>query len=221
MIFIIMHHLSSVNMFWNLVWNCCGENWCFYQFVIIIFLILASASYIFEQFVGLLSISSQLLPSIMNLLKRLTEEAHVYTNPQPTIPASSHSFRSQTLQSNPDTNTILDPSAATIVESAESSNVHSCSDDEIEYSSPNVAHQKPPKIWLVLMIGPDGSIDVCRYKNSFGMGSVVKLEAVNVIKQHDLRTCIVIRILCPVQNIYVYTNASGYVSHNRYTYTMF
>uniref|UniRef100_A0A1S4E2A1 Protein ROOT HAIR DEFECTIVE 3 homolog n=1 Tax=Cucumis melo TaxID=3656 RepID=A0A1S4E2A1_CUCME len=97
-------------------------------------------------FVGLLSISSQLLPSIMNLLKRLTEEAHVYTNPQPTIPASSHSFRSQTLQSNPDTNTILDPSAATIVESAESSNVHSCSDDEIEYSSPNVAHQKPPKI---------------------------------------------------------------------------
>ncbi|XP_031745912.1 protein ROOT HAIR DEFECTIVE 3 homolog 2 isoform X2 [Cucumis sativus] len=80
-------------------------------------------------FVGLLSILSQLLPSVMNLLKRLTEEAHVYTNPEPTMPANSHSFRSQTLQSNPDTNTILDPSAATNVESAESSNVDSCFDD--------------------------------------------------------------------------------------------
>ena len=122
------HHLLSMNMLSDLVWNC-GEKWCFYRFVVMIFLIFASASYIFGQFVGLLSILSQLLPSVMNLLKRLTEEAHVYTNPEPTMPANSHSFRSQTLQSNPDTNTILDPSAATNVESAESSNVDSCFDD--------------------------------------------------------------------------------------------
>lgn len=93
--------------------------------------------------VGLLSISSQLLPSVMNLFKTLAEQAYVYTNPQPTRPSNSQSFRSQTIQSNPDTNTVLEPSAATNVESSSvSSNVDSCSDSEMEYSSPNVVHRQ-------------------------------------------------------------------------------
>lgn len=108
-----------------------------------ILLILACASRIFEQLVGLLSISSQLLPSVMNLFKTLAEQAYVYTNPQPTRPSNSQSFRSQTIQSNPDTNTVLEPSAATNVESSSvSSNVDSCSDSEMEYSSPNVVHRQ-------------------------------------------------------------------------------
>ncbi|XP_022994736.1 protein ROOT HAIR DEFECTIVE 3 homolog 2-like isoform X1 [Cucurbita maxima] len=89
---------------------------------------------------GLLSISSQLLPSVINLLKRLAEQAHRHTISQASRSsppsANSRSFRSQILYSN-HTNTILEPSAVTNVESSVSSNVESSSDSEIEYSSPS------------------------------------------------------------------------------------
>ena len=108
--------------------------------LVTILLILASSSRIFEQLAGLLSISSQLLPSVINLLKRLAEQAHGHTNSQASRPsppsANSRSFRSQTLYSN-HANTILEPSAVTNVESSVSSNVESSSDSEIEYSSPS------------------------------------------------------------------------------------
>ncbi|XP_022142481.1 protein ROOT HAIR DEFECTIVE 3 homolog 2 [Momordica charantia] len=93
---------------------------------------------------GLLSVSSQFLPSVLNLLRKLTEEAQGYTNPQSTRPLSNfQSFRSQAPQSNPETNSILEQSAVSNVESSVSSNVESSSDsEEIEYSSPSLVHRQ-------------------------------------------------------------------------------
>ncbi|XVF87054.1 hypothetical protein PTKIN_Ptkin18bG0089700 [Pterospermum kingtungense] len=79
--------------------------------------------------VGLISISSKFLPTIMNLLRRLSEEAQGHQTPQ----QSSIRFQSFRNQSP------LNPTSS-IPESSVSSNI-SASDDGIEYTSPNLTHR--------------------------------------------------------------------------------
>lgn len=86
------------------------------------------------QLTGLLSISSKFLPTVMNLLKRLAEEAQggasggtEAQNPS----ATSQAFRNQTPR----------PEASSI--SHQSSTVSSvgCSDGDSEYSTTNLTHR--------------------------------------------------------------------------------
>ncbi|KAF4362476.1 hypothetical protein CsatB_001403 [Cannabis sativa] len=89
---------------------------------------------------GLLSISSRFLPTIMNLLRRLAEEAQGGPTPQASGqsgPIISQGFRQQTHGSN--------PLSSSIPESSISSNISS-SDSSVEYSSPNLSHRRPTKI---------------------------------------------------------------------------
>ncbi|CAL1402357.1 unnamed protein product [Linum trigynum] len=96
---------------------------------------------------GILSISSRFLPTIMNLLKRLAEEAQgqgqqqqqqhqTPTAPRP-YPVDSHSFKNESSSSNPTSTVIPDSSVS-------SSNV-SYSDSGMEYSSPNQMHRRSSK----------------------------------------------------------------------------
>ncbi|KAF3450156.1 hypothetical protein FNV43_RR06236 [Rhamnella rubrinervis] len=89
---------------------------------------------------ALLSVSSRFLPTVMNLLRRLAEEAQGYAVPKaPTQSESvvSQSFRQQTPQAN--------ALSSSIPESSVSSNISS-SDDGVEYSSPNVTHRRTTNI---------------------------------------------------------------------------
>lgn len=87
---------------------------------------------------GILSISSRFLPTVMNLLRRLAEEAQGHPAPEAlrTESLASHSFRSQT-QPN--------PMSATIPQSSVSSNISS-SHDGVEYTSPNLTHRQSAKV---------------------------------------------------------------------------
>ncbi|MBA0748103.1 hypothetical protein Gogos_004955 [Gossypium gossypioides] len=81
---------------------------------------------------GLISISSRFLPTIMNLLRRLAEEAQGHQTDEPPRQQCSLVFQSLKNQSHPNpTNSIPESSVA--------SNI-STSDGGIEYSSPNVTH---------------------------------------------------------------------------------
>ncbi|XVF27210.1 hypothetical protein REPUB_Repub14bG0087500 [Reevesia pubescens] len=86
---------------------------------------------------GLISISSRFLPTVMNLLRRLAEEAQGHQTPERPRQQSSLSFQSFRNQSQ------LNPTSS-IPESSVSSNV-SASDGGIEYSSPNL-RQRSTKI---------------------------------------------------------------------------
>ncbi|KAM3748873.1 hypothetical protein ACB098_05G140500 [Castanea mollissima] len=84
---------------------------------------------------GLLSISSRFLPTVMNLLRRLAEEAQGHPAPEaprPPYSLASQSFRNQTPQPNPVSNSIP--------ESSVSSNI-SFSDSGVDYASPNLIHR--------------------------------------------------------------------------------
>ncbi|XWS18727.1 hypothetical protein CRYUN_Cryun32bG0069400 [Craigia yunnanensis] len=85
---------------------------------------------------GLISISSRFLPTVMNLLRRLAEEAQGYQTPEPPRQQSSLAFQSVRNQSHP---------TSSIPESSVSSNI-SVSDDGIEYSSPNLSQRRSSKI---------------------------------------------------------------------------
>ncbi|PON62048.1 RHD3/Sey [Trema orientale] len=89
---------------------------------------------------GLLSISSRFLPTVMNLLRRLAEEAQGHPTPQASRQSGSlmpQGFRHQTHPSNPTSNSIP--------ESSVSSNI-SPSDSGVEYSSPNLTHRRVTNI---------------------------------------------------------------------------
>jgi hypothetical protein len=89
------------------------------------------------QLPGILSISSRLLPTVMNLLRRLAEEAQ--GRPTPEAPMQqSFSFQNNRNQ------TQLNPTSSTIPESSESSSCMSSTDSE--YSSPNLMHRLSTKI---------------------------------------------------------------------------
>ncbi|KAE8715070.1 Protein ROOT HAIR DEFECTIVE 3-like protein 2 [Hibiscus syriacus] len=83
---------------------------------------------------GLISISSRFLPTVMNLLKRLAEEAQGHQTPDAPRQQSPLAFQSFKNQNN------LNPTS-TIPESSVSSNI-STSDVGIEYSSPNLTHKR-------------------------------------------------------------------------------
>ncbi|KAG4124562.1 hypothetical protein ERO13_D10G047501v2 [Gossypium hirsutum] len=88
---------------------------------------------------GLISISSRFLPTVMNLLKRLAEEAQGHRTPEsPTQQQSSVAFQSFRNQSQ------LNPSSS-IAQSSVSSNV-SVSDSSVEYSSPNLMQRRSTKV---------------------------------------------------------------------------
>ncbi|KAF8408635.1 hypothetical protein HHK36_004698 [Tetracentron sinense] len=73
---------------------------------------------------GLLSISSKFLPTIVNILKRLSEEARGHPTPEaPRPPPSlgSQSFRSQTQRLSPVMDSVPDSSVSSTVSSSESS----------------------------------------------------------------------------------------------------
>ncbi|KAL4386024.1 hypothetical protein GQ457_09G004330 [Hibiscus cannabinus] len=86
---------------------------------------------------GLISISSRFLPTVMNLLKRLAEEAQGHQTPVPPRQQSSVAFQSFRNQSQPNP-------TSSIPESSVSSNV-SVSDSGIEYSSPNLTQRRGTK----------------------------------------------------------------------------
>ncbi|PON67730.1 RHD3/Sey [Parasponia andersonii] len=89
---------------------------------------------------GLLSISSRFLPTVMNLLRRLAEEAQGHPTPQASGQSGSlmpQGFRHQTHPSNPTSNSIP--------ESSVSSN-NLLSDSGVEYSSPNLTHRRATNI---------------------------------------------------------------------------
>jgi hypothetical protein len=89
------------------------------------------------QLPGILSISSRLLPTVMNLLRRLAEEAQ--GRPTPEAPMQqSFSFQNNRNQ------TQLNPTSSTIPESSVSSSCISSTDSE--YSSPNLMHRQSTKI---------------------------------------------------------------------------
>ncbi|XP_057986092.1 protein ROOT HAIR DEFECTIVE 3 homolog 2 isoform X4 [Hevea brasiliensis] len=87
---------------------------------------------------GILSISSRFLPTLMNLLRRLAEEAqgHPASEAPRTHSLVSHSFKNETQRN---------PISSAIPESSVSSNVSS-SDDGVEISSPNLTHRRSEKI---------------------------------------------------------------------------
>ncbi|XP_044495894.1 protein ROOT HAIR DEFECTIVE 3 homolog 2-like isoform X2 [Mangifera indica] len=79
---------------------------------------------------GIISISSRFLPTVMNLLRRLAEEAQGHTPeaPRPQQSLASQIFRHQTQQN---------PVPSSIPKSSVSSNISS-TDSDVEYSSPNL-----------------------------------------------------------------------------------
>ncbi|XP_024022750.1 protein ROOT HAIR DEFECTIVE 3 homolog 2 isoform X1 [Morus notabilis] len=92
------------------------------------------------QLAGLLSISSRFFPTVMNLLRRLAEEAQGHPTPQASGQsgsAVSQGFRHQTHPSNPLSNSIP--------ESSVSSNISS-SDDGVEYLSPILNRRRATNI---------------------------------------------------------------------------
>ncbi|XP_022723301.1 protein ROOT HAIR DEFECTIVE 3 homolog 2-like isoform X3 [Durio zibethinus] len=87
---------------------------------------------------GLISISSRFLPTVMNLLRRLAEEAQGHQTPEAPKQQSSLAFQRVGNQSQ------LNPSIS-IPESSVSSNIKA-SDDGVEYSSPPLSHRRSIKI---------------------------------------------------------------------------
>ncbi|KAJ4846197.1 hypothetical protein Tsubulata_030589 [Turnera subulata] len=87
---------------------------------------------------GILSISSKFLPTIMNLLRRLAEEAQGRPTPEASRPQppTFQTFRNQT-QPN--------PLSSSVAESSVSSNITS-SEDGVEYSSPSLTQRRSTKI---------------------------------------------------------------------------
>ncbi|GLT59945.1 hypothetical protein SLA2020_327380 [Shorea laevis] len=84
---------------------------------------------------GFITISSRFLPTVMNLLKRLVEEAQGHTTPEAPRPSPSLSAHSLRNQGQPN------PMSASVPESSVSSNISS-SDGDTEYSSPNITHRR-------------------------------------------------------------------------------
>lgn len=96
---------------------------------------------------GLLAISSRFLPTVMNLLRRLAEEAQGNPTPQPPRPPphlASQGPRHQTQQSN--------PAFSLFPDSSVSSNISS-SDGGIEHSSPNLIQRRSTKVEEVEVSG--------------------------------------------------------------------
>lgn len=88
---------------------------------------------------GILSISSRFLPTIMNLIRRLAEEAQGHRPPEASRPQqslASQSFRYEKLPP---------AGSSSIPESSVSSNISS-SESEFEYSSPNLIRRRSTNI---------------------------------------------------------------------------
>ena len=91
---------------------------------------------LYSQLAGILSISSRFFPTVMNLLRRLAEEAQGRTTPQEQRPTQQpplvhhQSVRNQTQQPNTGSNSIPVSSVSSNISSTESVN------DYTEYSSP-------------------------------------------------------------------------------------
>ncbi|BFG28354.1 hypothetical protein CerSpe_146280 [Prunus speciosa] len=89
---------------------------------------------------GILSISSRFLPTVMDLLRKLAEEAQ--GNPAPEAPRGAVSVASQSHRNEtPLPNTI----SSSIPESSVSSNISS-SDGDVEYSSPPLRQRRPTNV---------------------------------------------------------------------------
>ncbi|TQD98663.1 hypothetical protein C1H46_015720 [Malus baccata] len=89
---------------------------------------------------GILSISSRFLPTVMNLLRKLTEEAQGNQTPEAQrrpVSLSSQSRRNETPQPNPVT--------SSFPESSVSSNISS-SDTGMEYSSPPLRQRRTANV---------------------------------------------------------------------------
>ncbi|KDP33110.1 hypothetical protein JCGZ_13554 [Jatropha curcas] len=86
---------------------------------------------------GIFSISSRFLPTVMNLLRRLAEEAQGQPAPEAPRPQSlaSHSFRNHTQPNS---------TLTTMPQSSVSSNISS-SEDGVEYTSPDLRHRQSAK----------------------------------------------------------------------------
>ncbi|KAI8524674.1 hypothetical protein RHMOL_Rhmol13G0166300 [Rhododendron molle] len=89
------------------------------------------------QLAGVLSVTSRFLPTVMNLLRQLAEEAQGHPAPEtPSPPHSlaSHSLRTQTYQPNLSvSSSVPDSSVSTHISSTEGG---------VEYSSPHLTHRR-------------------------------------------------------------------------------
>ena len=92
----------------------------------------------FVQLPGILSISSRLLPTVMNLLRRLAEEAQGHQAPEAPM-QQSFSLQNSRNQTQPN------PISSTLPDSSVSSSCISSTDNEAEYSSPNSTHRRSTK----------------------------------------------------------------------------
>ncbi|KAK7850241.1 protein root hair defective 3 like protein 2 [Quercus suber] len=120
-----------------------------YLMVLFVFLLLSKALWVqmdipreFQNstLAGLLSISSRFLPTVMNLLRRLAEEAQGHPTPEaprPPYSSASQCFRNQTPQPNPVSNLIPESSVSSDI---------SFSDSGVDYSSPNLIHRRTTNI---------------------------------------------------------------------------
>ncbi|KAI8001095.1 hypothetical protein LOK49_LG09G02582 [Camellia lanceoleosa] len=85
---------------------------------------------------GLLSLSSRFLPTVMNLLRKLAEEAQgnpAPEAPRPPLPLGSHNFKSQTQQPHTVSSSVPVSSVSSNISSTESGD---------EYSSPQLTHRR-------------------------------------------------------------------------------
>ncbi|GMP71472.1 hypothetical protein CsSME_00029854 [Camellia sinensis var. sinensis] len=85
---------------------------------------------------GLLSLSSRFLPTVMNLLRKLAEEAQgnpAPEAPRPPQPLGSHNFKGQTQQPNTVSSSVPVSSVSSNISSTESGD---------EYSSPQLTHRR-------------------------------------------------------------------------------
>ena len=128
------------------------------------------------QLAGLLAISSRFLPTVMNLLRRLAEEAQGNPTPQPPRPPphlAYQSSRHHTQQSN--------PAFSLFPDSSVSSNISS-SDGGIEHSSPNLKQRRSTKVEEVEVSGWETSFSGLVIFSKFMFTS-------NLYAYHGLNLC--------------------------------
>ncbi|KAG4195939.1 hypothetical protein ERO13_A06G140333v2 [Gossypium hirsutum] len=128
--------LSTIMLIVVLIMLLANRNPLYLMGLFVVYL-LSKAMWVRGQFqhgtlAGLISISSRFLPTIMNLLRRLAEEAQGHQTAEPPRQQCSLVFQSLKNQSHPNP-------TDSIPESSVASNI-STSDGGIEYSSPNVTH---------------------------------------------------------------------------------
>lgn len=130
-----------------LFWHCDCLSWVemfSYEFFLVLSVDISQlTSSLCWQLAGVLSVTSRFLPTVMNLLRRLAEEAQGHPAPEtPSPPHSlaSHSLRTQTYLPNLSvSSSVPDSSVSTHISSTEGG---------VEYSSPQLTQRRGVNVEL-------------------------------------------------------------------------